>query len=240
MCEILVVGSEEPVPFTRLETWVLREEKYGIAGWGWGEAHLDADGGLHVQRKVGKLAEDPESLEQLRKTESRRWVFHLRRPLRLPNVLEDLQPFYSDSLEFAYAHNGDFEKADQFRDQFEGLLEGRVDSEVGFRMTERYLSEGNTLLDSLDRTLETLGGTSNVAIICKDGRVFIYGKARFNKLWQFRVGDLVCASTSLIFSDESFFDLIFDDVPTERERVPDILQLLEPVTTTSNTLQTTH
>ena len=41
MCEILVVGSEASVPFTRLEPWVLALERYGIAGWGWGRHTLN-------------------------------------------------------------------------------------------------------------------------------------------------------------------------------------------------------
>ena len=226
MCEILVVGADNPVPFTRVESWVLAAERYGIAGWGWGVAHVDGCCELDVRRHVGKLAEDPAGLDALRQIESRRWIFHLRRPLRLPNVVEDLQPFYSERLNLAYAHNGDFEKADDFREGLPGLLTGKVDSEVGFRMTEKYLLEGLDVPDALGRTLETLGGTANVAIIYEDGRVWIDGRARFNKLWRFRVDDLQCASTSLIFSDESFFDLVYDGVPTNREQVRGAMQLL--------------
>ena len=230
MCEILVVGADNPVPFTRVESWVLAAERYGIAGWGWGVAHVDGDYELDVRRHVGKLAEDPAGLDALRQIESRRWVFHLRRPLRLPNVVEDLQPFYSERLNLAYAHNGDFDKADDFREGLPGLLAGKVDSEVGFRMTEKYLLEGLNVPDALGRTLETLGGTANVAIIYEDGSVWIDGRARFNKLWRFRVDDLQCASTSLIFSDESFFDLLYDGVPTNRELVRGAMQLLHPQT----------
>ena len=229
MCEILVAGAEKPVPFTRLEQWVLTQEKYGIAGWGWGVARLTDDGRLDVRRHVGKLAEDPDGLDSLRELESRRWVFHLRRPLRLPNIVEDMQPFYSDQFGFAYAHNGDFEKADDFRDQFDGLLAGSVDSEVGFRMTEKLIADGRELSEALDITLDTLGGTSNIALIYKDGKVLIYGKAKFNKLWRFCIDELECASTSLIFSDESFFDLVFDGLPTDRELVRGLLPLLPPV-----------
>ena len=230
MYEILVVGSEASVPFTRLEPWVLALERYGIAGWGWGSAHLEPDGTVNVRRAVGKLVETPEALEELRQIESRRWLFHLRRPLRLPNVLEDMQPFYSESLDFAYAHNGDFTNAEQFRDQFDGLLEGKVESEIGFRMTERLMQEGHALEAALDQTLGTLGGTSNIAIMYHGGNVWIYGKAMFNKLWQFQIDELSCASTSMIMADESFFELVYGVLPDEREMVRGARSLLTAVT----------
>jgi len=229
VCEILVVGADSPVPFTRLEPWVLALERYGIAGWGWGSAHLESDGAVNVRRAVGKLCETPEALDELRQIESRRWIFHLRRPLRLPNVLEDMQPFYSQSLDFAYAHNGDFTNAEQFRDRFTGLLEGKVDSEIGFRMTERLMENGNSLEAALDQTLETLGGTSNIAIMYHGGNVWIYGKAMFNKLWRFQIDNLSCASTSMIMADDSFFELVYGVLPEDRELIRGASSLLTPV-----------
>ena len=233
MCEILVVGSDSPVPFSRLEPWVLALERYGIAGWGWGSAHLEPDGSVNVRRAVGKLGETPDALEELRGVSSRRWLFHLRRPLRLPNVLEDMQPFYSESLDFAYAHNGDFTNAEQFRDQFDGLLGGKVDSEIGFRMSERLMQDGHSLESALDQTLETLGGTSNIAIMYHGGNVWIYGKAMFNKLWRFQIDELSCASTSMIMADDSFFELVYGVLPGDRELVRGARSLLTPVSETS-------
>ena len=226
MCEIIVVGSDEPVPFSRLESWALRAEKYGIAGCGWGIAYLERPGHVNVFRCIGKLGENPEELERYRQIESKRWLLHFRRPLRLPNVLNDLQPFYSESQDFAYAHNGDFAKADEFRHEFEGLLGGRVDSEVGFRMTERFLAEGFSLGHACLKTLDTLGGSANVALLYNDGSVWIDGNANFNKFWQFKVEEMTCASTSLIFADESFFDLVYDNVPTNRALVNGEISLL--------------
>lgn len=229
MCEILVVGAQSPVPFTRIEPWVLALERYGIAGWGWGSAHLELDGAVNVRRAVGKINETPEALDELRQIESRRWLFHLRRPLRLPNVLEDMQPFYSEDRDFAYAHNGDFTHAEQFRDQFDGLLGGKVDSEIGFRMTERFMQEGHSLEAALDKTLETLGGTSNIAVMYHGGNVWIYGKAMFNKLWRFEIDELSCASTSMIMADESFFELVYGVLPSDRELVRGARSLLNAV-----------
>lgn len=229
MCEILVVGAQSPVPFTRIEPWVLALERYGIAGWGWGSAHLELDGAVNVCRAVGKINETPEALDALRQIESRRWLFHLRRPLRLPNVLEDMQPFYSEDRDFAYAHNGDFTHAEQFRDQFDGLLGGKVDSEIGFRMTERFMQEGHSLEAALDKTLETLGGTSNIAVMYHGGNVWIYGKAMFNKLWRFEIDELSCASTSMIMADESFFELVYGVLPSDRELVRGARSLLNAV-----------
>lgn len=229
MCEILVVGANEPVPFARLEPWVLALERYGIAGWGWGCAHLEKDGAVNVRRAVGKLIDNRDAIAALHKIESRRWLFHLRRPLRLPNVIEDMQPFYSDSRDFAYAHNGDFTNADQFRERFDGLLVGNVDSEVGFRMTERYIVQGHSLESALDSTLETLGGTSNIAVMYHGGNVWIYGKAMFNKLWRFKIDELSCASTSMIMADESFFELVYGVLPAERELVRGARSLLAAV-----------
>ena len=229
MCEILVVGADEPVPFTRLESWILRLEEYGIAGWGWGVARLRDDGHVATVRRVGKMVKDDELLSQLRQESSRRWLFHLRRPLRLPNILEDMQPFYSESLDFAYAHNGDFTNAFDFSDQFEGLLEGTADSEIGFRMTERLMQEGSSLEEALDKTLETLGGTSNIAIMYHGGEVLIYGKAMFNKLWQFKIDGMHCATTSMIMADDSFFELVYDELPAERELVRGLRPILSAV-----------
>ena len=230
MCEIFVAGSDTPVPFGHIEPWVLNLERYGIAGWGWGSAHLEDGGHVNVRRAVGKLGDDAAALDALRGIESRRWLFHLRRPLRLPNVLEDMQPFYSDVHDFAYAHNGDFTNADAFRDEFEGLLDGRVDSEVGFRMTERLMSGGRSLEEALDETLETLGGTSNIAVMYHGGNVWIFGKALFNKLWRFELDGLECATTSMIMADDSFFELVYGTLPESRELIRGALPLIAPVT----------
>jgi len=132
-------------------------------------------------------------------------------------------------LNFAYAHNGDFEKADEYRHEFPGLLNGKVDSEVGFRMTEKMLSEGLSLGQACLHTLDTLGGGANVALLYNDGSVWIDGNARFNKLWRFKVDELECASTSLIFSDESFFDLVYEGLPTDRALVRGEVALLDAV-----------
>ena len=229
MCEIIVAGADAPIEFNRIESWVLKAEKYGIAGWGWGIAYLTEDGKVDVERRVGKLGEDERWLDHYRNIESPRWLFHFRRPLRLPNVVEDLQPFYSDKLEFAYAHNGEFEKADEFRSEFPNQLDGQVDSEVGFRMTEQHLFEGLSLGHACLSTLNTLGGTANVAVLYHDGQIWIDGNAKFNKLWQFQLDGMTFASTSLIFSDESFFDLVYDELPTERKLVQGEVALLGPV-----------
>ena len=229
MCEMLIVGAEEPVPFTRLEPWVLAQEYYGIAGWGWGVAHMTPEDTLDVRRSVGRLCENPAALEELRGCSSRRWSVLLRRPLSLPNVVEDTQPFYSERLGFAYTHNGDFTYANDFRGEFGTLLAGKADSEVGFRMTEKLLAEGCDIPSALDGTLERLGGTANVALMLANGAVWIDGRALFNKLWRFRVGAMTCAATSMLFRDESFFDVVFEGEPTERARVNETTYFLPPI-----------
>jgi len=48
-------------------------------------------------------------------------------------------------------------------------------------------------------------------------------------LWRFKVDELECASTSLIFSDESFFDLVYEGLPTDRALVRGEVALLDAV-----------
>ena len=91
------------------------------------------------------------------------------------------------------------------------------------------MQEGLSLEAALDKTLETLGGTSNIAMMYHGGNVWIYGKAMFNKLWRFEIDDLSCASTSMIMADESFFELVYGVLPTNRELVRGARSLLSAV-----------
>jgi hypothetical protein len=101
-------------------------------------------------------------------------------------------------------------------------------------MTERLMQDGRTLEEALDKTLETLGGTSNIAMMYHGGNVWIYGKAMFNKLWRFQIDELSCASTSMIMADESFFELVYGVLPEDRELVRGARSLLTPVAETSH------
>ena len=96
-------------------------------------------------------------------------------------------------------------------------------------MTERLMENGNSLEAALDQTLETLGGTSNIAIMYHGGNVWIYGKAMFNKLWRFQIDNLSCASTSMIMADDSFFELVYGVLPEDRELIRGASSLLTPV-----------
>ncbi len=215
MCEILVAVWPEPAPLAEVLPWAACMERYGLGGFGWGVAWREA-GGISVHRYPGPLAEDQEGRDRLATVRSTHFMVHLRRPSNLTTVsLADTQPFLAEDRTFAFEHNGRLDGAEAIRQRFSGRLQGRADSEVGFRLFERLQSEGMAAERALGEVHRQLGGTANLACLQAAGPALVYAGAPANQMWRFAMGDAVVASTALHSGDQAVFDLCF---PGARER----------------------
>lgn len=218
MCEILAVGAETPQKLGSILSWAVEVERLGIAGFGWGVAWGTDGGGLQSYRNPTSVANDVEGMLALRDTPFRSAVVHLRRPSRLSTVeIADTQPFLDEEGRFAFVHNGQFRHDGEQRERFSGLLRGRADSEVGFRLFGALL-EDTAPGPALAAVHGTLGGTANLCCLLPGGELLLYGGHHGNALYRFRLGDVWVASTALHSDDDSLFDLVFPSA-TERELI---------------------
>ncbi len=216
VCEILLAVWERPEPFRRVLPWALELERMGVAGFGWGLAWREADE-VRGYRDPGRLADDASGRERLSEVRSTHFLVHLRRPSRLSTVnLADTQPFVAEDGSFAFAHNGRLEGATAARDRFPGKLAGEADSEVGFRLLESLLAQGEAPGEALRRVHRELGGSANFAFLPARGEPLLYSGNPQNDCWRFRLEGAELASTSLHSADEAVFSLSF---PAARERV---------------------
>src|SRR6188474_2162039 len=93
MCEHFIARSAEPFRLDELWPFTEKLERYGIAGFGWGVAWLDAVGGLGIYRDLRAFRDDP-AHEMIGATETTSALIHLRRPSRLSTLtMPDTQPF---------------------------------------------------------------------------------------------------------------------------------------------------
>jgi predicted glutamine amidotransferase len=227
MCEILAVTAERPLKLGALLAWAGELERLGIAGFGWGAAWAGADGEVHSHRNPSSLAGDVEGMLALRDVDVVSAVVHLRRPSRLSTVQEaDTQPFQDEGGRFAFVHNGSFERDGQLRDRFAGTLRGRADSEVGFRLYQSLLEDEDPL-PALVRVHRTLGGTANLCVLLRGGRLALYAAHPHNAMRRFRLDGLSVACTTLHSDDESVFDLVFPEAGS-RELLDDQVVTLAP------------
>ncbi|HVC39881.1 MAG TPA: class II glutamine amidotransferase [Candidatus Dormibacteraeota bacterium] len=209
MCEILAVIWPEPQPFERMLPWGLELERVGVAGFGWGLAWREG-GRVRRYRDPGRLEADRAGQEALLRTSSTHFLLHLRRPSQLSTVaLADTQPFVAEDGSFAFAHNGRLAGANEVRHHFPGQLEGRADSEVGFRLFESLLAAGEAPTSALISVHRQLGGTANLGYLPASGPFLVYGGNPDNRLWRFDLAGAVVASTSLHSGDEAIFSLCF-------------------------------
>jgi glutamine amidotransferase class II-like protein len=218
MCEILAVAAETPQKLGSILSWAVEVERLGIAGFGWGVAWGTDGGGLQSYRNPTSVANDVEGMLALRDTPFRSAVVHLRRPSRLSTVeIADTQPFLDEEGRFAFVHNGQFRHDGEQRERFRGLLRGRADSEVGFRLFGALL-EDTAPAPALAAVHGTLGGTANLCCMLPGGELLLYGGHHGNALYRFRLGEVRVASTALHSDDDSLFDLVFPSA-TERELI---------------------
>lgn len=229
MCEILAVAADRPIKLGKVLGWAAELERLGIAGFGWGVAWAGAEGAVRCHRNATSLAGDVEGMLRMRQTTALSMLVHMRRPSRLSTVDQaDTQPFCDESGRFAFVHNGRFERDSEHRERFAGVLRGRADSEVGFRLFQTLVdSEGAAA--GLAGVHRTLGGSANLCCLLPGGELVLYAAHPHNALRRFRLGDLWVACTSLHSDDDSVFDLVFPEA-TERELLRGDVSALSPPT----------
>jgi predicted glutamine amidotransferase len=217
MCEVLAVAWPEAERFSRILPWARELERLGVAGFGWGVAWLEG-GRVQGYRCPRGLAEDAEGVNAMSSIRSTRFLVHLRRPNKLSTVqLADTQPFVEGEGRFAFCHNGYFERHDKFRPQLVGRLQGRADSEVGFRLFEDLLGPGLEPGKALAETHRRLEGDANLGYLGSDGELLVHAANPQNPVWRFEVGGAKVAATSLHSTDSSLFDLLFSDASHRKE-----------------------
>jgi glutamine phosphoribosylpyrophosphate amidotransferase len=213
MCELMAVAWPEPRPFQSVEGWALELERMGVTGFGWGVAWIDREGDVpraRRHRRPVRMAEDEAGRRDLRTVTSDRFLIHLRRPSKLSTTQEaDTQPFVAEDGSFAFCHNGQLRRHEEFRPRFEGRLAGRADSEVGFRFVEALLAEGRPPHDALTATHEQMEGRANFGFLGADGALVVYAGNPSNALWTFGLEDAAVSASGLHSDDTSVFDLVF-------------------------------
>ena len=146
--------------------------------------------------------------------------------------LEDSQPFVASEVEegpgpFAFCHNGFLRRHDELRAEYAPRLQGRADSEVGFRLLEDLLGRGVPPEEALVEVHARLEGSANFSYLDDDGRVLVYAGHDSNPMWTFRVDGVAVAASAIHSSDQSLFDLIFQDA-TDRRVVAGVAALEPP------------
>jgi predicted glutamine amidotransferase len=227
LCEILAVRWSVPTRFQTLLPWAEKIEYYGIANFGWGLAWLE-DGEVKRYRYEGRLSEDPSVHQKLATVASTHFLVHFRRPNRLSTIqIADTQPFLADRGRFAFCHNGSFTREREFRDRFAALLQGKADSEVGFRVFEEILDHGASAEQALARTHEQLSGNANLGYLGSDGELVVFNAYPNNRFHRFRVDGALVAATELHSADDSLFQLVFP-AATDRRVISGAESLAQP------------
>ena len=218
MCELLLAVWPEPRSSDEVLAWAAGLERFGVGGFGWGLAWRDA-GLVRHYRNPGRLSDDAQGQAKLAEVHSTHFMVHLRRPSQLTTIaLADTQPFLADDGSFAFEHNGRLEGAEGLRPQFAGRLNGRADSEVGFRLFEQLLEEGSEPAAALRAVHEQLGGTANFGYLPAAGPAMVYSGNPANYFWRFRLAGAEVATTALHSADQAVFDFCFPDA-AERSQV---------------------
>ena len=175
MCELLVARAAQPFALGDLWPVAARMERDGLAGYGWGAAWIDEDGGLRAHHSVAAFRQDPHA-ERLGTVRTTAALIHLRRPSRLStHALPDTQPFLDPAGRFALGHNGDFRDYRAAREAYvaQGRIRGRADSEVGARWLEDHWGADPGAADRHRRAPaalhQALGGQANLGLLEPDG-----------------------------------------------------------------------
>ena len=207
MCEQFIARASEPFRLDELWSFAGRLERYGLAGFGWGAAWVDAAGRLQVYRDIRAFRDDP-GRDALGRTEAASLLVHLRRPSRLSTLaLPDTQPFEDPAGRFVFSHNGDLRdyQAARARYRREGRIHGRADSEVGQRWLEDAWSSAEPVGHLLGALHDAFGGEANFGILAADGTPYHYAGNPQNPVFTFRLGRIGIAATALYSIDRSVF-----------------------------------
>ena len=206
MCEQFVARAAEPFRLDELWSFTDKLERFGLAGFGWGAAWLQPQGGLGCHRDVRAFRDDP-ARDAIGAIETTSVLVHLRRPSRLSTLqLADTQPFADPQARFAFSHNGDLRDWRPLRARYraEGRIHGRADTEVGERWLEDAWGDepaGNLL----SRLHQTFGGQANLMTLASDGTAVHYAGNTENPVFSFRHGRVGVVSTGLYSLDRSLF-----------------------------------
>lgn len=218
MCEMLAASFREARPFAELAGIAAGLEEYGLGSFGWGVAWLDEDAGVAGIRGLGRFRDEGEHNEALLAISSRRFLVHLRRPSQLSTIqMADTQPFFEGS-DSAWCHNGFLERAEELRPAYARLLEGRADSEVGWRYFLERRDAGADAVEALAAVDDAFGGKVNLGYLGADGELALYSQNATNRMWRFALGDASLATTDLHSDDRSVFDLVIPQA-TDPERI---------------------
>jgi hypothetical protein len=222
MCEQFVARAAEPFRLDELWPFAERLERFGIAGFGWGAAWIDADGRLTAYRDLRAFRDDP-GREEIGRIETTSALVHLRRPSKLSTLtIHDTQPFCDPAARFVFSHNGDLRDTRQWRARFraEGRIHGRADTEVGQRWLEdAWGGEAGSEDASVPRLLSelhtTFGGQANLAVLTAAGAPYAYAGNTENPTFTFRLDAIGVASTGIYSLDRSIFRFA---APAARDR----------------------
>jgi hypothetical protein len=207
MCEQFVARSAEPFRLDELWPFAERLERYGLAGFGWGAAWIDADGHLRTYRDTAAFRDDA-GREAIGAEETTSLLLHLRRPSRLSTLqLPDTQPFLDPAERFVFAHNGDLRDYQAARSRYrkQGRIHGRADSEVGQRWLEDAWSDVEPVGHLLGSLHDAFGGEANFAVLAADGTPHHYAGNPQNPVFTFALGRIGVSSTALYSIDRSVF-----------------------------------
>jgi hypothetical protein len=207
MCEQFVARAAEPFRLDEVWPYAERLERFGIAGFGWGAAWLDDDGGLRSYRHTRAFRDDPHR-DRIGAIETTSVLVHLRRPSRLSTLgMADAQPFDDPAGRFAFSHNGDLGDYRAARDRYRraGRIHGRADSEVGQRWLEDAWSDTEPVAHLLAALHDGFGGEANLAVLTRDGTPHHYAGNPENPVFAFRLGRIGLASTAIYSVDRSLF-----------------------------------
>ena len=207
MCEQYVARAAEPFRLDALWAFTERLERFGLAGFGWGAAWVDAGGALQAYRDIRAFRDDP-GRDALGAVETTALLVHLRRPSRLSTLqLPDTQPFADPRGRFAFSHNGDLRdfRGPRTKYRLEGRIHGRADSEVGQRWLEDAWSETEPVGHVLGALYDAFGGEANFGVLTPDGTPYHYAGNPQNPVFTFRLGRIGVASTALYSIDRSVF-----------------------------------
>lgn len=228
MCEQFIARAAEPFRLDALWPYTERLERFGIAGFGWGAAWIEAGGRLGSYRDLRAFRDDP-GREQVGAIETTAVLVHLRRPSKLSTLtLPDTQPFHDPAGRYAFSHNGDLRDYRSLRARYraEGRIQGRADTEVAARWLEDAWRADTPPASLLAALHERFGGQANLALLAADGTPRHYAGNTENPVFAFRLGRIGIVSTGIYSLDRSLFHLVAPDATDRRlVRVGSIVEL---------------
>ncbi|HHY67848.1 MAG TPA: hypothetical protein GX517_11780 [Alicyclobacillus sp.] len=217
MCEMLAIRAERPLLLEEVWPYMILLDEYGVAGFGWGVVWIGIDGKLRRYRTADGIRRDPVGPRSLAGVRSTRYLIHLRRPSAMTTIAHrNAQPYLSSGGDLAFAHNGYFARHNAFRPEFEGRFEGTSDSEVGFLLYQKEVSNGIAPAEALLRVHRDLEGHANIGVLQADGELLMYAGNHENNVYAFDLGDLRMMSTALHSMDDFLFQTIFPSASNVR------------------------